>query len=142
MPGSRRTPVALLLVVLLAGAVAVTAARNAVAAPRSYTLSVHAAADTPVVTAAAIEAGRKIYHGQGSCFVCHGANLEGGPIAPTLKEHEWKDAKDGELTEIYHVVTNGVSGTAMVSHPGGISDAEAAEVSAYVWAVAHGKTKP
>ena len=142
MPKSRRMPVAVLLVVLPAGSLALAlAVRPAVAAP-STVVSIQAPVDTPVVTEATIAEGRKIFHGQGTCFGCHGANLEGGPIAPTLTAHAWKDAKGGELSAIYYVVTHGVSGTAMVSHPGGITDAEAAEVAAYVWAVSHGKTKP
>ncbi len=91
---------------------------------------------------AAIDAGRKVFHGQGSCITCHGSNLEGTPIAPTLMAHDWKDAKGGTYEAIVGVVTNGVSGTAMVSHPGGISDDDVKKVAAYVWAVGHGKAKP
>jgi mono/diheme cytochrome c family protein len=91
---------------------------------------------------AAIDAGRKIFHGQGTCISCHGSNLEGTPIAPTLMAHEWKDAKGGSYEAIVGVVTNGVPGTAMVSHPGGISDDDVKKVAAYVWAVSHGKAKP
>jgi mono/diheme cytochrome c family protein len=98
--------------------------------------------DTTAIPPAMIDAGRKIFHGRGTCFACHGMNLEGGPIAPTLKEHSWKDAKNGDLGAIYHVVTHGVKGTAMVSHPGGIADADAVNVAAYVWSVGHRGTKP
>jgi mono/diheme cytochrome c family protein len=83
-----------------------------------------------------------VFHGQGNCFVCHGQDLEGTPIAPTLQDHKWKDAKDGSLQEIYRVVTHGVDGTAMVSHPGGITDAQAVSAAIYVYSVSHGKTKP
>lgn len=93
-------------------------------------------------SAATIDAGRRIFHGKGTCFACHGGNLEGGPIAPPLKAHQWKDAKGGELSAILYVDTHGVSGTAMVSHPGGISDQEAAQVAAYIWAVSQGRAKP
>jgi mono/diheme cytochrome c family protein len=92
-------------------------------------------------TPAAISAGRDIYHSAGTCQVCHGANLEGG-VGPTLKAHPWKDAKGGGYEAIFDVVTKGVSGTAMVSHPGGISDDDARKVAAYVWAVSHGKANP
>jgi mono/diheme cytochrome c family protein len=97
-----------------------------------------AAADS--TSPAAINAGRDIYHGSGTCQVCHGADLE-GVVGPTLKAHPWKDAKDGGYEAILKVITTGVSGTAMVSHPGGISDAEARQVAAYIWAVSHGKAK-
>ena len=91
---------------------------------------------------AAIDAGRKIFHGEGNCLMCHGSNLEGTPIAPTLQAHDWKDAKSGTYAAIVGVVTTGVSGTAMVSHPGGISNDDVRRVAAYVWAVSHGKAKP
>ena len=98
--------------------------------------------DTSAISPEMVSAGRRIFHGQGTCFGCHGMNLEGGPIAPTLKAHAWKDAKGGELSAIFWVVTHGVTGTLMVSHPGGISDAAAARVAAYVWSVSHRGAKP
>ena len=98
--------------------------------------------DTSAIPSAMIDAGRKTFHGRGTCFACHGTNLEGGPIAPTLKEHSWKDAKNGDLGAIYYVVSHGVKGTAMVAHPGGIADADAVNVAAYVWSVGHRATKP
>ena len=51
--------------------------------------------------------------------MCHGSNLEGTPIAPTLQAHDWKDAKGGTYAAIVGVVTTGVTGTAMVSHQAG-----------------------
>jgi cytochrome c oxidase cbb3-type subunit III len=98
--------------------------------------------DVPAqATPAAIDAGRAIFHGAGTCLVCHGGNLEGA-IGPQLTAHDWKDAKGGTLDAIVSVITKGVDGTAMVSHPGGISDAQVQQVAAYVWAVSHGKAKP
>lgn len=97
--------------------------------------------DTLTATPDAIERGRAVFHGAGTCFVCHGARLEGN-VGPTLLAHAWKDAKGGELAAIYAVVTHGVPNTAMVAHPGGISDVQAMQVSAYVWAVSHEKAKP
>ncbi len=100
------------------------------------------APDTLAITPDMVNAGRRVFHGQGTCFACHGSNLEGGPIAPTLKSHAWKDAKGGELDAIYYVVTHGVAGTAMVSHPGGISDADALRIAMYIWAVGHRGATP
>jgi mono/diheme cytochrome c family protein len=97
---------------------------------------------TDQITNAMIKSGRDVFHGNGNCFVCHGQDLEGTPIAPTLQDHKWKDAQEGSLQEIYRVVTHGVEGTAMVSHPGGITDAQAVSAAVYVWSVSHGKTKP
>jgi len=98
--------------------------------------------ETGQITKAMVSSGRDVFHGQGGCFQCHGSDLEGTPIAPTLQQHAWKDAKDGTLPEIYRIVTHGVDGTAMVSHPGGISDAQAVYAAVYVWSVSHGAAKP
>jgi mono/diheme cytochrome c family protein len=97
---------------------------------------------TDSTSPAAISGGRDIFHGAGTCLVCHGPNLEGGPMAPALKAHTWKDAKGGGYDAILAVVMKGVPGTAMVSHPGGISDDDARKVAAYVWAVSRGKAEP
>ncbi len=99
------------------------------------------AADSAQATPAAINAGRAVFHGPGTCVICHGANLEGG-VGPPLTAHDWKDAKGGSYAAILGVVSKGVDGTAMVAHPGGINDEQAKQVAAYVWAVSHGKAKP
>lgn len=99
--------------------------------------------DTNAITPAMVDAGRRIFHGRGTCFACHGPNLEGGPVAPTLKgSAPWKDARGGALDAIFYVVTHGVSGTLMVSHPGGISDADAVNVATYIWSISHRGAKP
>ena len=109
---------------------------------RSTPVHRDSAADSIPVTPVTIDAGRKIFHGNGGCVVCHGGALEGTAVAPTLRSHPWRDAKDGDLDAIYYVVTHGVNGTAMVSHPGGISDKQAREVAAYIFAVNHRGEKP
>lgn len=98
--------------------------------------------DTSTITPAMVDAGRRIFHGKGMCFGCHGMKLQGGPVAPPLLPHQWKDAKGGELSAIFYVDTHGVSGTVMIAHPGGISDTEAGEVAAYIWSVGHRGAKP
>ena len=98
--------------------------------------------DTAAITPAMVDLGRAIFHGKGTCFACHGQKLEGGQIAPTLKAHAWRDAKNGEFAAIYYVATHGVPSTLMVSRPGGISNAEAMAVASYVWSVGQGKVKP
>ena len=89
----------------------------------------------------AIAAGRAVFHGEGTCYACHGAKLEGGPIAPTLRAHKWRNG-DGSLEMILRVLHNGVPNTAMVAHPGNINEAELQEVAAYVWAVSRGAASP
>ena len=98
--------------------------------------------DTTAITPGMVYEGRAIFHGKGLCAACHGRKLEGGQIAPTLKQHAWRDAKNGDFANIYYVATHGVKSTLMVSHPGGISDAEALAVASYVWSVGQGKVKP
>lgn len=101
-----------------------------------------AAPDTNAITPAMVDLGRAVFHGKGTCFACHGGQLEGSQIAPTLKAHAWRDAKNGQLDEIFRVATHGVSGTVMVAFPGGISPAEALSVASYIWSVNHRNAKP
>jgi mono/diheme cytochrome c family protein len=89
-----------------------------------------------------VDAGRAIFHGKGTCFACHGMNLEGTQVAPTLKAHAWRDAKKGDFAAIFYVATHGVPGTLMVAFPNGISRAEALNVASYVWSVGQGRAKP
>ena len=88
-----------------------------------------------------IDAGRTLYAGAGICFACHGATLEGTAIAPSLADATWKNA-NGSYASILTVVRNGLAGTAMAAYPAGITDEQAQAVSAYVWAVAQGRTEP
>lgn len=98
--------------------------------------------DTNAVTPTMVDAGRSLFHGKGTCFACHGARLEGSQIAPTLKPHAWRDAKNGQLDEIVRVVTHGVPSTVMVAYPGGLSRAEALNVASYIWSVNNRNAKP
>jgi mono/diheme cytochrome c family protein len=122
---------------LLAVAMLMFAAGTALALHQQGT-----APDTSAITPAMVDLGRAIFHGKGTCHVCHGEKLEGTQIAPTLKTHAWRDAKNGEFANIYYVATHGVPSTLMVSHPGGISDTEALAAASYVWSVGQGKAKP
>jgi mono/diheme cytochrome c family protein len=98
--------------------------------------------DTSAITPAMVDLGRAIFHGKGTCFACHGPQLEGSQVAPTLKAHAWRDAKNGAFPAIFYVVTHGVRGTVMVALPGGISQAEALSVASYIWSINRGKSKP
>lgn len=98
-------------------------------------------ADSGEVSVEVVDKGRSIFHGAGTCALCHGQKLEGS-VGPTLRAHAWKDAKDGSLAAIFGVITHGVPNTAMVAHPGGITDAQATQVATYIWAVSHDRAKP
>lgn len=134
---SRATVVAVLVAML-----AIVATRGQRAAAQGGAVNPPAPPDTAAVTPQMIAEGRQLFHGRGTCFACHGMKLEGGPIAPPLTAHQWKSAKGGELDAIYYVDTHGVSGTMMFAHPGGISDAEAGRIAAYIWAVSHRGAQP
>jgi mono/diheme cytochrome c family protein len=97
--------------------------------------------DTAEVTDEVTSEGRKIFHGAGTCYACHGPKLQGGPVAPPLTGPKWRNG-DGSFEMILHVVRGGVPGTVMVSHPGGISEAQVLQVATYVFAVSHGLAKP
>jgi mono/diheme cytochrome c family protein len=97
--------------------------------------------DSTMLTAPMIDAGRKIFHGRGTCFGCHGDKLQGGPVAPALTGKSWRHI-DGSYSAIIDRVDNGLAGTLMVPHPGGIEESQVFLVASYVYAVSHGLTKP
>lgn len=98
--------------------------------------------DTAAITEQTVASGRKLFHGAAGCHNCHGEQLEGTPVAPTLRAHQWKDAAGGTFAEIYRVISEGVAGTAMVPRPGRISDAQAVAIASYIWAVDNRGAKP
>ena len=97
--------------------------------------------DSALLTPAIINAGRKIFHGRGSCFACHGDGLQGGPIAPALLGPTWRHV-DGSFDAIVDRIDNGLAGTVMMPHPGRITEAQVFMVATYVWAVGHGRATP
>ena len=99
------------------------------------------APDSTLLAPAMIAAGRKIFHGTGSCFACHGDKLQGGPIAPPLTGPTWRHIS-GTFDNIVARVDNGLPGTAMVPHPGGINESQVFLVAVYVYAVSHHLAQP
>ena len=65
-----------------------------------------------------VDAGRKVFHGKGTCFGCHGDKLQGGPVAPALTGPSWRHIT-GTFDAIIDRIDNGLPGTLMVPHPGG-----------------------
>jgi mono/diheme cytochrome c family protein len=98
--------------------------------------------DTLAITPAMVIAGRALFHGKGACFACHGMNLEGTQVAPTLVKKVWKDAKGGDFKAIFGIITHGVPATVMVAYPGGVTRAEAMSLASYIWSVNNRKEKP
>jgi mono/diheme cytochrome c family protein len=97
--------------------------------------------DSTMLTTAIIDAGRKVFHGKGTCYGCHGDKLQGGPVAPPLTGASWRHI-NGTYSAIIDRVDNGLPGTLMVPHPGGIEESQVFLVASYVYAVSHGLTKP
>ena len=98
-------------------------------------------ADSPVLSDQVIDAGRTIFHGPGTCHACHGHDLQGGAIAPSLRGPKWRHI-DGTFAAMLDRIRQGKDGTLIVGHPGDINDAETLQVATYVWAVSQGKAKP
>ena len=88
-----------------------------------------------------VDAGRKIFHGKGTCSGCHGDKLQGGPVAPALTGPSWRHIT-GTFDAIIDRIDNGLPGTLMVPHPGGISESQVFLVASYIFAVSHQRTKP
>ena len=99
------------------------------------------APDPALLTPEIIDAGRKIFHGQGSCWACHGDKLQGGPIAPALVGPKWRHI-DGSFDAMIDRIDNGLAGTVMAPHPGGISESQVFIVATYIYAVSHLHARP
>ena len=107
----------------------------ALAAPRDVS-----AQERPA--AAAIAAGKTLYHAAALCANCHGPNGEGSGIAPKLNDKTWLHS-DGSLAAIEKTITDGVpapkeSMIPMLAKGGsGITAAQVKEVAAYVWSLSN-----
>jgi mono/diheme cytochrome c family protein len=97
--------------------------------------------DPSMLSADMVDAGRKVFHGKGTCSGCHGDKLQGGPVAPALTGPGWRHIT-GTFDAIIDRVDNGLPGTLMVPHPGGISESQVFLVASYIYAVSHRRTKP
>jgi mono/diheme cytochrome c family protein len=128
-----------LLRALLCGAMALGWRRAA--AQVVDTTSKGAEPDPAMLSPAMVEAGRKLFHGKGTCSGCHGDKLQGGPVAPALTGPSWRHIT-GTYEAIIDRVDNGLPGTLMVPHPGGITESQVFLVASYIYAVSHQKTKP
>ena len=114
---------------------------GAVRAQKVDTTRKAATPDSALLSPAMIDAGRKIFHGAGTCYACHGPNLQGGPIAPPLTGKTWRHIS-GTFDAIINRIDEGKPGPLMVSHPGKITETQVFMVAAYVYAVSHGLAKP
>ena len=97
--------------------------------------------DPAMLAPAMVEAGRKLFHGKGTCFGCHGDKLQGGPVAPALTGPSWRHIT-GTFEAIIDRVDNGLPGTLMVPRPGGITESQVFLVASYIYAVSHQMVKP
>ena len=128
-----------LVYVVLCGTMSLPAAQ--VAAQTVDTTAKGAEPAAALLTPDMIDAGRKIFHGKGTCSGCHGDKLQGGPVAPALTGASWRHIS-GTYDAIIDRIDNGLSGTLMVPHPGGITESQIWLVASYVYAVSHQKSKP
>lgn len=75
-------------------------------------------------TPEAIQKGKEIYNGKGSCFGCHGNDGKGaGPLAASLdpSPRNFTDPKFNQCKtpgEMFWAVKNGISGTGMIAAVG------------------------
>lgn len=97
--------------------------------------------DSTMLSPAMVDAGRRIFHGKGTCHGCHGDKLQGGPVAPALTGPSWRHIT-GTFDAIVDRIDNGLPGTLMVPHPGGITESQVFLVASYIYAVSHHITKP
>jgi mono/diheme cytochrome c family protein len=94
------------------------------------------------VTQELIDKGNGIFHKDGLCYACHGADAK-GMVGPSLTDDVWIHSK-GSYDEIIAQVEKGVtkeeSKSGVVMPPKGgssISDDDVKAVAAYVWSLSH-----
>jgi mono/diheme cytochrome c family protein len=94
------------------------------------------------VTQGLIDKGNGIFHKDGLCYACHGADAK-GMVGPNLTDDVWIHSK-GSYDEIVAQVMKGVtkeeSKSGVVMPPKGgssISDDDVKAVAAYVWSLSH-----
>lgn len=107
-----------------------------------------ATANLPVpegATRAMVALGDRIYHGQvggAACAGCHGANLTGSPLGPSLTAKKWLWS-DGSYAGIMKTIKEGVPHPKEYRSPmppmGGaqLTPDQLSALAAYVWAVSH-----
>ena len=92
------------------------------------------------VTAETVAEGRTLFNTRAACAACHGANGEGGQLAPDLSDDQWLNA-DGSYEGILEVINAGV--VEPRQYPGlmlprggmGLSDEEVNALAAFVWSL-------
>jgi mono/diheme cytochrome c family protein len=131
-------------IAMAAGIAAVSACHQPPpAAPEPVAVEARPLATEPDTTSEqdVITEGRKIFHGQGLCYACHGGRLQGGPVAPPLAGPK-RDPRDTSFAFILKVVRAGEPHTPMVANQGGIDAGQMVQVANYVWAVSNAKSVP
>lgn len=103
------------------------------------------AADTgacPQITQALVDEGRQVFTGRGNCATCHGANGQGGALAPDLTDTTWLNI-DGSYASIAAIVKSGVPQPKQHPAPmppmGGasLSTSQVCAVAGYVYSLSH-----
>ncbi len=79
----------------------------------------------------AVARGDKIFHTPGQCMTCHSANAGGmAGLGANLTDKFW--IHGGKPTDIFHTVTEGVPGTAMIAWKMSLDQQAREDVVAYV----------
>jgi cytochrome c oxidase cbb3-type subunit 3 len=91
---------------------------------------------------AAASRGSAIFSGRGGCYDCHGADGRGDPAigAPNLADATWLYG-DGADSQVFDSIASGRAGVCPAWFDR-LSAAQIREVSLYVYALAHGHSKP
>jgi mono/diheme cytochrome c family protein len=122
-------------------AVSAAACRQAQAAHSYEPRPVIAPSPDTVSAQDVLTEGRKIFHGKGLCYGCHGGRLQGGPVAPPLAG-PGRNLADTSFAHILSVIRAGEPHSPMVANQGGIDAGQVVQVANYVWAVSNGKSVP
>ncbi len=92
------------------------------------------------VTLESVAEGRILFNARATCAACHGANGDGGQLAPNLADDVWLNS-DGTYAGIVGVIESGV--LEPKEYPGlmlprggmGLSDEEVGALAAFIWSL-------
>jgi mono/diheme cytochrome c family protein len=102
----------------------------------------------PEVTDSSVAHGRRVFHGVGGCWACHGMEAVGTDSGPPLAQGIWMHGADtwrAIRSRVLHGIPKDQSTRDMpmpIRGVNGLTDADVDAVVAYVWVVSHQAIRP
>ena len=129
------------LLIALATACGDTSRPNAdVAVSEALSVALSEGSAPDGVTLESITEGRVLFNARATCSACHGANGQGGQLAPNLADDVWLNS-DGSYSGIVEVIETGVlepkefPGLMLPRGGLGLTDGEVGALAAFIWSL-------